>query len=127
MTSRQTNHNGRRRNGGRIFRHERDTDDSTPTVLGGGLSAEHQAAIFATEDQGMSDAVRKDHHSRLRRIIKWLQENYPDVSDGSVRVVTIEEKENSRLYNFPADNYDLVYAGLDPKYILAFLATLKNA
>ena len=127
MTSRQTNHNGRRRNGGRIFRHERDTDDSTPTVLGGGLSAEHQAAIFATEDQGMSDAVRKDHRSRLRRIIKWLQENYPDVSDGSVRVVTIEEKENSRLYYFPADNYDLVYAGLDPKYILAFLATLKNA
>jgi hypothetical protein len=94
---------------GRILLHERDTDDSTPTVSGGTLSAEHQVVIFVTEDQGMSDAVRKDHRSRLRRIIKWLQEHYPDVSDQSVRVVTIEEKANSRLYYYPLDQYDLVY------------------
>ena len=81
-------------------------DNSTPTVSGGSLSEEHQRSV-----------VRKDHRSHLHRIIKWLQENEPDVSDQSVRVVTIKKKATSLLSYFPANNYDLVYAGLDPKYI----------
>ena len=80
MSSRRTNC-GARQNGGRILPHERDTDDSTPLVSGGGLSKEHRLAIFTTEDQGMSITVRKDHRGC---IIKWLQEHYPDVADISV-------------------------------------------
>ena len=31
------------------------------------------------------------------------------------------------MYYFDCDEYDLKYAGLDPQYILAFLAELKNS
>ena len=92
MSSRRTNRSGRR-NGGRILPHKQDTDDSTPLVTGGGLSEEHRLAIFMTEDQGMSDAVRKDHRTHIRRIIKWLQEHYPDVADTSICIVTIEDEQ----------------------------------
>ncbi len=74
----------------------------------------------------MSITVRKDHRTRIRRIIKWLQEHYPDIADTSVRVVTIEDREDPRLYFRDADEYDFVYSGLDPQYILGFLADLKN-
>jgi hypothetical protein len=125
MSSRRTNRSGRQ-NGGRILPHERDTDDSTPIVSGGGLSEEHRLTIFTTEDQGMSDGVRKDHRARIRRIIKWLQEHYPDVADSSVCVITIEDRADPRLYFRDADEYDFMYSGLDPQYILGFLADLKN-
>jgi hypothetical protein len=59
----------------------------------------------------MLSARSKNHRSCFCRIIKWLQVNYPDMSDQSVWVVTIKEKASSRLYFFPANNYDLVYAG----------------
>jgi hypothetical protein len=36
-------------------------------------------------------------------------------------------KANSCLYYSPANPYDLVYAGLDLRHILALLVTLKNA
>lgn len=101
--------------GGGISPHERDTDDSTRIVSGFGLSAEHQDVIFLTVDQGMSDAVRKDHCSHIHRIITWLQENYLDMSDQSIHIVTMKEKENSRLYDYPPDHYDLDYTGLDQK------------
>lgn len=122
MSSRLTNC-GARQNGGRILPHERDTDDSTPLVSGGGLSEEHRLAIFTTKDQGMSITVRKDHRGC---IIKWLQEHYPDIADTSVRVVTIEDREDPRLYFRDADEYDFVYSGLDSQYILGFFADLKN-
>ncbi len=125
MSSRQTNR-GARRNGGRILPHEQDTDDSTPLVSGGGLSEEHRLAIFTTKDQGISITVRKDHRARIHCIIKWLQEHYPDIADTSVRVVTIEDREDPHLYFRDADEYDFVYSGLDPQYKLWFLADLKN-
>jgi hypothetical protein len=106
--------------------HERDTDDSTPLVSGGGLSEEHRLAIFMTKDQGMSNAIRRDHRACIHRIIKWLQEHYPDVADTSICVITIEDRADPRLYFRDADEYDFIYSGLDPQYILGFLADLKN-
>ena len=74
----------------------------------------------------MSITVRKDHRGRICRIIKWLQEHYPDIADTSVCVVTIEDREDPRLYIRDADEYDFVYSGLNTQYILGFLADLKN-
>jgi hypothetical protein len=122
MSSRRTNRRGRQ-NGGHILPHERDTNNSTPIVSGGGLSEEHRLAIFMTEDQGMSDAVQKDHCAGIHRIIKWLQEHYPDVADSSVCVVTIIDRADPRLYFRDANEYDFMYSGLDPQYILGFLAS----
>ena len=118
---------GRRRTGGRIRPEDRLTDDTTATNTGGELSADHQAAIFSTQHQGMSAASRKDHRNRIRRIINWLREKYPDVCDASTVVVSVEMSADPSMYYFDGDEYDLKYAGLDPQYILAFLAELKNS
>ena len=118
---------GRRRTGGRIRPEDRLTDDTTATNTGGELSADHQAAIFSTQHQSMSAASRKDHRNRIRRIINWLREKYPDVCDASTVVVSVEMHADPSMYYFDGDEYDLKYAGLDPQYILAFLAELKNS
>ena len=39
--------------GGCIYLYERDTDDTTSTITGDRITAEHQAAIFAMADQGI--------------------------------------------------------------------------
>ena len=54
-------------------------------------------------------------------MIMWIQENYPDIADRSVRTVLLEEKDMPHRYYWPDDD---VYAGLDPQYIKAFLAAL---
>ena len=105
---------------------EQDTDDSTPLVSGGSLSEEHGLAIFTTKDQCMSKAVWKDHCTRIRCIIKWLQEHYPDVADTSVCAITIEDRADPHLYFRDANEYDFMYSGLDTQYILGFLADLKK-
>ena len=75
----------------------------------------------------MSDTCRRDHRNQIRRIINWLCEKYPDACDASTVVVTIELRADPSMYFFDSDEYDLKYAGLDPQYILVFLAELKNS
>jgi hypothetical protein len=117
---------GQRCTGGHIRPEDRLTNDTTATNMGGGLTADHQAAIFSTQHQGMSDASRKDHRNQIRRIIDWLREKYPDVCDASTVVVTIELRADPSMYYFDSE-YVLKFVGLDPQYILAFLAELKNS
>jgi hypothetical protein len=59
-------------------------------------------------------------------MIKWLQENYPEAAESSTRVVTVEMKDDPRLYYFAKDEYDFMYSGLNTSYILSFLAEMKN-
>ena len=66
------------------------TDDTTATNTGRELSADHQAAIFLTQHQGMTAASPKDHHNQIRHIMNWLGVKYPDVCDPSTVVVCIE-------------------------------------
>ena len=118
---------GRQRTGGRIHPEDHLTDDTTAMNTGRELSADHQAAIFLTQHQGMSAASCKDHRNLICCIINWLREKYSDICDASIVVVSIEMHADSSLYYFDGDKYDLKYADLDPQYILAFLAKLKNS
>ena len=59
-------------------------------------------------------------------MIKWLQENYPEAAESLTRVVTVEMKEDPRLYYFAKDEYDFMYSSLNASYILSFLAEMKN-
>ena len=120
-------HGGWRRTGGCIHPEDCLTDNTTSTNTGGGISADYQAAIFSMQHQGMSDASQQDHCNRIRCIIKWLREKYPDACDASTIVVTVKMHAGPSLYYFDLDEYDLKYVGLDPQYSLAFLAELKNS
>jgi len=75
----------------------------------------------------MSDASHKDHRNQIRWITNWLHEKYLDVCDTSNSVVTVEMCADTAMYYVDADEYDLKYAGLNPQYILAFLAKLKHS
>lgn len=110
---------------GRIRPDQRNTDDTTPTIEGPGLRPEHEAAIFSTEDKSMSDGCRRNYRNRIRRMIEWMKDSYPDVFEQSVRVVTNEERDNAASYYWPDDEHDFKYAGLNPQYIKAFLADMK--
>jgi hypothetical protein len=91
---------GRQRTGGLIRPEYRLTDDTTATNTGGGLTADHKAAIFSMQHQGMSDASHKDHRNQICRIINWLREKYPDVCGASTVVVTIELHADPSMYYF---------------------------
>jgi hypothetical protein len=125
--SRRHTGNGERHRSGVIRPHERETDNVTPTVNGAGLRPEYEAAIFNTEDKSMASIGRRDNRNRIRRMIMWIQENYPDIADRSVQTVLLEEKDMPHRYYWPDDDYDFVYAGLDPQYIKAFLAALGRS
>jgi hypothetical protein len=118
--------NGKRASTGRIPAHLRDTDDTTLTITGEDIRPEHAAAIFTTTDQGTTEGVRRNYRSRNRTVIKWLWENYPQAAELSTRHITTEEKSNPHLYYYPQDEYDFVYSGLNPKYILSYLAAMKD-
>ena len=74
----------------------------------------------------MSIAVQKDHCTCNHCIIKWFQEHYHVIANTSVHFVTIEDREDPRLYFRDADEYDFAYSWLDPQYILGFHADMKN-
>ncbi len=112
--------------GGRILPHTRDTDDSTPTVSGHGVSAAHAAAIFATSDQGLTKRVRHTHRARIRRFVNFLFENYGDIYELCTCIISPEDRANPELYYTDRDIRDLTYSGLDPIYFLAFLSDVKK-
>lgn len=87
---------------------------------------EHAAAIFNTTDQGTTEGVRKNYRSRNRTVIKWLWENYPKAAELSTRRTTAEDRRNPHLYYYAQDEYDFIYSGLNPQYILSFLAAMKD-
>ena len=103
-----------------------DTDDSTPTVSGHGVSAAHAAAIFATSDQGLTKCVRHTHRARIHRFIKFLFENYGDIYELCTCIVSPEDRANPELFYTDKDIRDLTYSGLDPIYFLAFLSDVKT-
>jgi hypothetical protein len=84
--------------GGRILPRTRDTDDSTPTVTGAGISAAHAAAIFTTSDQGLNKRVRNNHQARIRRFITFLFENYGDIYEQCTIIVSPKDRLDASLY-----------------------------
>ena len=115
---------GRQGDSGRINPHDRETDENTPTVKGPGISAEHAAAIFTTANQGLSKKVRTEHRLRIQRFINFLFEQYPVIYEECTILMSQDERANPTKYFSDKDIRDLVYAGMDPQYFLAFLSQM---
>ena len=112
--------------GGHISAHQRIKDDTTPTITATGLSKAHQRAIFATSDQGITAKVRKDYRARLRRFVKFIFINYPDIFEDATILISQERRDNPAMYFYPQDHRDLKYSGMDVSYFLAFLSEMKK-
>ena len=108
---------------GRTRAHERETDD-TEGLLGSSIevSAEHTQAVAETESKELSGGLKKNYRNRLNHIMEFLREKYPEYFAAGVRELAPGGDPNSFHHN---NSHDLIYKGLNVKFIKAFLAYKK--
>ena len=114
------------RRGGRIRTCERDTND-TINLLGDDVTvdAAHQEMVRNTEKLEINTKLQNEYRNRLAHIYKFLETEYPDYYEIGVRVLTEEEKVSIDQH-WNKNDRDLVYSGLNVKFIKAFLAQAKH-
>ena len=117
----------RRGASGRIHLHQRDTDDAAP-LLGAGLSVpDGLAAQYNTTMKiSTTDSCRKDYRSRIARTIKfWAVECTEYFQIGVIDVPPSDLSDDTKYY-FQKHKKDLVYSGLNVKFVLHFLMSNKH-
>ena len=117
----------RRVRGGRIHPHERDTNDAAP-ILGENIAVAgtFQQQYNATHAVSMSDKNRKDYRARLVRIANSWEEHCKDYYQVGVKKVSEQDQHDESKFFF-SGNYkvDLIYTGLNYKFVLDFLMNTK--
>ena len=116
---------GRRRQTGRIRTAQRDTNDAT-ALLGDNVivEAQHQELVRNTEKLEINLKLQNEYRNRIQHIYKFLEERYPEYYAVGVRVLTEEEKV-SIDHHWNKNDRDLVYEGLNVKFLKAFMAQVK--
>lgn len=117
---------GRNRSAGRVHINERDYDDTIP-IVGGNIEVEDvdgtlSDAIHATISMGMSEGTRRNYRNRIAKIIAHWKDKFPTYYDVGVCSVT-EEHRNDRTKYFFNKTEDIVYEGMNVKYVIGFLAS----
>jgi hypothetical protein len=119
----------RRTGGGRIHPYQRDTDDVTP-ILGDLLELEtnedFQSQYHETLRASMDDKARKDYRCRIQRIAKFWEAKCPEYFNIGTRLVSHGELQDITKFHFNRYKYDLIYKGLNVKYVLHFLRSTKT-
>jgi hypothetical protein len=117
-----------RRQGGRMFPHERDTNDVVP-ILGDNIEvAENfQEQYNETHALSMSDKNQKDYRARLVRVATYWKENCEEYYQVGVREIGEDEQNDaSRFFYSGLYKLDLKYTGLNYKFVLEFLMNTKT-
>lgn len=111
---------------GRIYLHQRDTDDVSQLINANiVITAEHAAAINETNTKEMDDKTRKEYRNRIRHIYRWWMENYPEYFENGTCVLSQEEKEDRVKFHHTNDR-DIIYTGLNVSFVMAFLSFKKT-
>jgi hypothetical protein len=116
-----------RNRNGRIHPHQRDTDDAAP-ILGTEISepAGFETAYNETIRLTMSDNNRKDYRRRIKVIISFWETEVPEYYSVGVIDVLDQDLHTPSKYYFGRHKKDLVYKGLNVKYVLHFLLRNKR-
>ena len=116
------------RGSGRVFTHQRDTNDLVP-ILGSGLlpaiDDDINNAVHDTIAQGMNHGTRRNYRNRIARIIKHYKENFPEYYRIGVRELTTEEMADRTKYHFDKKE-DLIYTGLNVQFLIYFLSSTET-
>ena len=88
------------------------------------LQEGHQEAVTDTQSNDKKLKTKREARNKLKLIIKFLENNYPDYYDAGVVEITDEQK-NDREFFAHTNTHDLVYTGINVRMIKACLATLK--
>jgi hypothetical protein len=114
---------------GRIHPHERDTDDAAP-ILGCSLeldlNEDFRSRYQETIRANMDDKARKDYRCRIQRIVKFWETECAEYYRIGTCSLSEGELQDESKFHFNRYKYDLVYKGLNVKYVLHFLMSTKT-
>jgi hypothetical protein len=83
------------------------------------------AAVNATKTKESSDATRKGHHRRLKKMIEWWMTEYRDYYDVGTRALSPQEMCDPMKFFHTCDR-DIVYDGLRVDMVTAYMAATKK-
>ena len=117
---------GRRRQAGRIRTCDRDTNDIVE-LLGNDVSIDdaHQVMVRSTEKLEINQKLQNEYRNRISHIYKFLETHYPDYYAVGVQFLTDADKDNLDQH-WNKNDHDLIYQGLNVKFIKAFMAHAKK-
>ena len=111
---------------GRIRPHDRNVDDPSNIIAcDDTIDAEHASAIVVTEQSHMENKTRNEYRNRIKRIIQFWFTHYPSYYENGTRLLSEAEKADPVKYHH-RNNRDLVYSGLDVKFVKAYLSYKKK-
>ena len=84
----------------------------------------HEELVRTTEKEETNDKLRREYRNRIKHIYSFLMEYYPDYYAIGVRKVKDEEKTDINLFWYKNDE-DILYSGLNIKFVKDFLANSK--
>ena len=115
----------RGRGNGRVLPHQRRTNDTVPIIGSALVPAVDDMvsnAVHETISQGMNLATRRNYRNRIARIIKHLQQYFPEYYEMGVRELTTEEISDRARYHFD-NTEDLIYSGFNVQFLIYFLSS----
>ena len=111
---------------GQIFLHDRNVNEKIP-VLGNNLKLDtiHSDLVQSTEQKEINRRLQMEYCNRIKHIYEFLEKNYP--SYFVVGVQPLSEVDLGDIDKFYHNNkYDLIYDGLNVKFIKVFFGKIKT-
>ena len=105
---------------------DRDADDDVE-ILGNDVAVDedHLDAVRATTNNKINDATKKNYRNRLKTLMNFWQSHYPEYYAQGVRELTAEELANPDVFWWK-NTRDLIYTGLNVKFVTAHMAVQKK-
>ena len=108
---------------GRIHPHQRNAD-FTGSLLGDNieLGESYVSNVQATEDFKVDIKTKRTHRNQIKQFYSFLEKEFPGYYSVGVRELSEDELADRKKF-FWKNKHDLVYSGLNPKFLKAFLST----
>ena len=105
-------------NAGQIRSCDQNTENSADIICGDlSIQDVHMSSMLGMEEKGMTPSPKQNYRNRIKHMIQFLANEYPDYYESGTRPLTEEEKNDRSFF---------VYAGLNVQVIKAFLAQKKK-
>ncbi len=111
---------------GRTHTHQRETNDAVP-ILGADIVMHdaHQESIRQTKARNRELSTKKDMCNRLKHIMNFWREQYPDYYAVGVRELSAQEIADPDKF-FYKNQHDIIYSGLNVRMVFTFMAFKKQ-
>ena len=88
------------------------------------LDEVHSELVKVTEKEEVSDSLCCNYWNRLSHIMDFWEDQYPNYYAVGVRKLTRKELKDPDMF-WHNNKFDLVYSGMNVKFVKAFLAMKK--